>query len=282
MGSKTFFDQIVFSGGGTRCLWQGGFIDVLRNEIPIEPARISGLSGGALTCCGFMTRRGQAIRDHMCEVFAAHDRNIPLHEPFDDEDGNSPHQRMYRKIVESSIGDPQALRQIAEGPQMQILIARPPSGRWAKLSGAAMTLVYEADTVIRSNPHLKWAENFGLTGELVDANKAARDGKIVDLICAAATIPPAFEPPLWGGKPAVDAGMVDQAPMPVPDQGRSLILLTKRFRDIPQVEGRVYVCPSESVAADKIDFTDPEKLRDTWRQGEEDARRFLADGLMND
>jgi hypothetical protein len=31
------------------------------------------------------------------------------------------------------------------------------------------------------------------------------------------------------------------------------------------------------VPADKIDFTDPDKIRATWEKGEEDARRFLAE-----
>lgn len=99
---------------------------------------------------------------------------------------------------------------------------------------------------------------------------------MIDLVCAAATVPPAFDPPLWDGKPAVDAGMIEQAPMPVPDSGNTLILLTKRFRDIPETPGRTYVMPSEEVRAEKIDFTDPPELRDTWALGEEDGRRFVA------
>jgi predicted acylesterase/phospholipase RssA len=117
----------------------------------------------------------------------------------------------------------------------------------------------------------------GLCEERVDANQAARDHHLTDLICAAATIPPAFDPPDWEGEPAIDAGMADQAPMPVPDEGTSLILLTKRFRNHPDIPGRTYVQPSEEVPADKIDFTDPDKVRDTWALGEKDARRFLAD-----
>jgi|GEM_PF-992762 len=276
----TWFDQVVFSGGGTRCLWQGGFMDVLKQEIPITPERITGVSGGALTCCGFITSRGPEIRDLMMEIFAAHDRNVPLHEPFDEVDGHSPHQRMYHDVVSRAVGDPQAARQIADGVSVQILLGRPPKDGWAKLSGAMMTMIYEADTVIRSNPHLAWAEMSGMESDLVDANAASRDGKLVDLVCAAATIPPAFEPPLWDGRPAIDAGMIDQAPLPRPDRGRTLILLTKEFRDIPQHDDRIYVMPSREVAADKIDFTDPDKLALTWEQGEEDARRLLADGTL--
>ena len=138
-----------------------------------------------------------------------------------------------------------------------------------------MTLVYMADTQIRSTPHLKWAQKAGLKAEMIDANAAARSNDLVDLVCAAATIPPAFDPPEWDGAPAVDAGMADQAPLPENDCGRTLILLTKRFRNLPDDDRLTDVQPSDEVPADKIDFTDPDKLRETWALGEEDARRFL-------
>ena len=261
-------------------MWQGGFMHVLRAERPIDPARIAGVSGGALSCCGFVTHRGTQVRDTMMDRFSKHDRNLPLDEPFDGEKGNSPHQLIYEDVVRTVIGDDDARRAVADGPSVQILIGRPPSLDWAKLSGSAVTLAYEADTLVRSTPHLRWPQAAGLTGEMVDANRAARDGKLVDLVCAAATIPPAFDPPLWDGAPAVDAGMVDQAPLPDPDEGRTLILLTKRFRNLPEVEGRLYVSPSDEVPADKIDFTDPSKLMETWEMGEEDARRALREGRL--
>ena len=280
--SETFFEQIVFSGGGIRCLWQGGFMEVLRQEIPIVPQRISGVSGGALTACGFITRRGTQIRDIMAEVMAKQDSNVTTDDPVNDIPGRSPHQRLYREMVTRGIGDDEARDLIGTGPQTEILIARPPSEGWPRLSGTAMTLLYTADTKVRSSPHLEWPEAVGMKGELIDANAAARDDRIVDLVCAAATIPPAFDPPLWGGKPAVDAGMVDQAPLPTGNAGRTLILLTKQFSAIPETSDRVYVTPSEEVPASKIDFTDPDDVHATWNQGEKDARRFLADGRMND
>ncbi|WOI56368.1 patatin-like phospholipase family protein [Palleronia sp. LCG004] len=282
VGKQTFFDQVVFSGGGTRCFWQAGFIHVLRQEIPVHPERLTGVSGGACSACGFVTHRGERVRDAMIEAFSRQDWNISLDDPASGDHGHTPHQRVYREVIESCFGDREAASLIDEGPQVQILIARPPSHSWAKLSGAAMTLVYEADTMLRSNPHLTWPEAAGMVGELIDANQAARDGRITDLICAAATIPPVFEPPLWGGAPAVDAGMIDQAPLPVPDQGRTLVLLTKIFRDVPEHPDRLYVMPSESVVADKIDFTDPDKLRQTWQQGEEDAHAFLKSGGLTE
>ena len=178
--TETLFDQVVFSGGGTRCMWQGGFMHVLEQHVPVHPARIAGVSGGACSACGFMTHRGIRVRDSFIAHFAEHDRNIPLHEPFDGEPGRSPHQLIYRDIIEKCFGDEEARRTIAEGAELHVLLARPPDHDWKRLTGAAMTLVYAADTAIRSTPHLEWAQRMGLTEEFVDANQAARDGHLTD------------------------------------------------------------------------------------------------------
>ena len=65
-------------------------------------------------------------------------------------------------------------------------------------------------------------------------------------------------------------------PAPEPDEGRTLILLTRRFRNLPQTERRLYVQPSDEVPADKIDFTDEKKLHETWEFGRKNAQSFLA------
>jgi predicted acylesterase/phospholipase RssA len=138
-----------------------------------------------------------------------------------------------------------------------------------------MAAAYEAELHVVNSPHFNWAERVGLEPVLVDANAAAREGRLAELVIAAATIPPVFTPPDWDGRPVVDGGMADQAPMPDPDEGETLILLTRRYRQIPDAPHRTYLAPSEETPADKIDFTDPGKLRDTWAQGEADARRLL-------
>ena len=270
----TRFDQLVFSGGGTRCFWQGGFLHVLRTELEIDPERICGVSGGALSGSTFIVHRGLRLLEEMTAAFAEQDRNFDWNELTDPETGQTPHQRIYRNVV-SSVLDKEAQRQIAAGPSYQVLIAHPPDDDWDSLTGSAATLAYEAELHLVSSPHFDWAEQGGLSTTLVDARAAAAEGRLVDLVCAAATIPPLFDIPRWDGRPVIDGGMADQAPMPDPDLGRTLVLLTRRYDSVPEVEGRLYVTPSEETPADKIDFTDPEKIRRTWDMGERDARAFL-------
>lgn len=268
------FEQLVFSGGGIRCLWQGGVIDAIREPLGLDPVRLTGVSGGALTACGFILERGELVRDTMIEHFSRQDSNFTFGDLLDDGDGLSPHQGLYREIVERVV-DAEAERSIAEGCRLQVLVAHPPSDDWPRTAGTAAIAAYQVDQRVRSNPHMAFAEKAGLRPNLVDGNQAAKEGKLVDLVVGAATIPPVFDPPHWHGAPIVDAGMCDQAPMPDPDEGRTLILLTRQYRNIPDLQERTYVIPSREIPAVKIDFTDPEQLRAAWALGEEDGRRLL-------
>ncbi|NNK15689.1 MAG: patatin-like phospholipase family protein, partial [Sulfitobacter sp.] len=108
------FEQLVCSGGGTRCCWQGGWLDVVRDEIRLEPKRISAVSGGALTGAGFITRKGKTVLDAMCSAFGDLGSNIDPHEILTDE-GLSAHQRVYREVV-SDIFDAVTQREVTDGP----------------------------------------------------------------------------------------------------------------------------------------------------------------------
>ncbi|MFC3613086.1 patatin-like phospholipase family protein [Lutimaribacter marinistellae] len=267
-------EQIVFSGGGLRCFWQGGFMTRLAKERRFAPARVTGVSGGALAAVAWISGNERRLLDTMCAAFEERDHNLDLFAA--DDAGITPHQHLYCKVV-AQVVDDAAARKVAEGPALQILIAHPPDSPAPRLTGTALAASYEAELHIVGSPHFNWAEKLGLTAHLVDANKAARDGRLVDLVSAAAVIPPVFEPPLWEGKPVVDGGMADQAPMPEPDRGQTMVLLTRRYARLPEVADRTYLWPSEETPADKIDFTDPQKLRDTWALGERDAATFLDD-----
>lgn len=267
--------QIVFSGGGLRCFWQGGFLTRLEQVRKFTPERVTGVSGGAMAGAAWIARIEDRLLDVMCEAFQKRDHNLDLFAA--DEEGITPHQRIYCDVVETVL-DEAAKERVANGPAFQIQIAHPPSTGHPTMTGTALAAAYEAELHIVGSPHFDWAEKMGLTSQLVDANQAARDGRLVELINAAAVIPPVFEPPLWGDRRVVDGGMADQAPLPDPDEGETLVLLTRPYKKLPDVPGRVYVWPSEETPADKIDFTDPQKLRDTWALGEQDAEAYLNGG----
>lgn len=268
------FEQLVLSGGGCRCFWQGGFLHVVQDALPLRPVRVTGVSGGALTLAGFLAGRGERVLAEMKDAFRKTSSNISWHQP--GEGGLTPHQRVYGEVVTRAL-DGDAMARVAAGPQAQILLGHPPSHRWARLTGSLATLAYEAELHLVGSPHFNWAERIGVTSSLVDANAAARDGRLADLVRFAATIPPVFAPPRWNGRAVIDGGMADQAPMPEPDEGRTLVLLTRKYKRLPEVAERLYVAPEEEVPADKIDFTDPAKIQATWDAGLAAGEAFLRE-----
>ena len=265
--------QIVFSGGGTRCFWHGGFLEVLQNRSPLSPERVIGVSGGALSASAFLAGRERDLLDIMSDAFRAEDSNVTWHD-MDEDEGRTPHQRVYREVVTEMLSNA-ALDRIADGPVFQIFLAHPPSERAPELTGTAMTLAYEAELHLKGSPHFTWPAGLGVTSTRVDARAAARDGRLAELVVAAATIPPVFRLPIWDDRHVIDGGMADQAPMPEPDIGPTLILLTRDYPDMPDAPDRDYVWPSEETPADKIDFTDPEKLAETWQLGNRDGAQFV-------
>ena len=263
------YDQVVFSGGGTRCFWHGGFMEVLAKRGPLKPARISSVSGGALSAASWIADRERELMEIMGEAFDANGSNVDLAE-----NNYTPHQEIYRQVVSDTLRR-EDIEAIADGPHFQVLLGHPPQNLPEKAGAALAVSLYELDQQVRSTPHLKLTEAAGIEGNLVDAKRAAREGRLIDLICAAATIPPVFDTPEWDGRTVVDGGTVDKAPVPDPDEGTTLLLLTRIYRNLPDIEGRTYLQPSEPVEADKIDFTDRSKIEETWALGRRDAEAWL-------
>ena len=265
------FEQLVFSGGGIRCFWHGGFLAGAGDALALDPARVSGVSGGALSAATWIGGRERDLLMLMTEAFRINEANYARKRS-----NFTPHEEIYRAVVETTL-DAEAIERIAEGPLFQVYLSCPPAGLPPMAAAVVYGILYKLDQAVRSTPHLEWPRRAGLTSLCVDARQAARDGALVDLICAAATIPPVFDVPQWEGDRVLDGGMLDKAPPPQPDEGRTLTLLSSRYDRFPDDARKTYVQPSCEVAADKIDFADADKVTRTWEQGEADARAWLAD-----
>lgn len=264
------FDQVAFSGGGIRCFWHGGFLCEVGSIEDIRPNRVTGVSGGALSAATWIGGREQDLYDLMREAFRINDGNIAA-----GRSNFTPHEEMYRAVVSTTL-DAEAIERVADGPSFEVSLSVPP--RWLPAGAAAglYGLLYQLDQQTRATPHLVLPRAAGLGQLRVDARQAARDGRLVDLICAAATIPPVFTVPEWEGVRVLDGGMLEKAVLPEPDEGETLVLLTRLYRNLPDHPHRTYVQPSRTVAADKIDFTDETKVTRTWEQGQADGRDWLA------
>ncbi|PRY93633.1 patatin-like phospholipase [Hasllibacter halocynthiae] len=273
--------QIVFSGGGLRCFWHGGWMAAL-SEAGAEPRprRVTGVSGGALSAAAWIAGAETRLFERFARAAMRNDRNVTLRD-LDEEDGRSPHQRIYDTIVEDVL-DAEAQARIAEGPAFQISVSTTGGGGGATLRALAAGAIYQVEQVLAPTPRPRLSAAGGVEQRLIDARGAARDGTLPDLVRMAATVPPAFRPDTWhgpetdGDEPIYDGGMVDKAPLPEPNEGSTLVLLTKRFEALPDEAGVHYVQPSEPVLdGSKLDFTDPGLLRQAWDQGRRDGEAWL-------
>ncbi|WP_299840054.1 patatin-like phospholipase family protein [uncultured Jannaschia sp.] len=271
-GTPLPFEQIVFSGGGLRCFWHGGWMAAVEETCGLTPARVTGSSGGALSAAAWLADREDALRERFTRALREQAVNVTLTD-VDDDDGRTPHQRLYETIVADTI-NPGACARIADGPVFQISVSTPGGSAAPLLRALAGGAIYEVEQAFSPIPRPRLSSVTGMEQRLIDANRAARDGTLVDLIRMAATVPPAFRPEEWDGEHVFDGGMVDKAPLPEPDRGPTLVLLTKRFHALPDDDGGriTFVEPSEDVLPGaKLDFTDPDLPARAWAQGRADG-----------
>lgn len=269
------YAQLVFSGGGLRCFWHGGWTEAVGRDFELAPERITGSSGGALSAAAWIAGREAVLFERFSEEVRRIEVNVSLSD-LGPGHGRSAHQRAYDAIVADVI-DAAAQAMIAEGPAFQISVSTPGAGRAATAKALTAGAIYQVEQMLAPTPRPRLSALAGVDQRLIDARQAARDGKLPDLIRMAATVPPAFRPDRWDGETIYDGGMVDKAPLPDPDRGRTLVLLTKRFHALPDDDdGRIdYVEPSNDVlSGSKLDFTDPDLLREAWTQGHADGARW--------
>jgi hypothetical protein len=73
--------------------------------------------------------------------------------------------------------------------------------------------------------------------------------------------------------------LVDNVPveplLPVEAEGgHTLVLLTRRYNDLPAIRNRTYVQPSRQIAVKQFDITNPDGIRSAFELGREDGDAF--------
>jgi len=56
--------------------------------------------------------------------------------------------------------------------------------------------------------------------------------------------------------------------------GRTLVLLTRRYRRLPDISGRTYVEPSQPMRIKQFDITNPDGIRAAYELGLRDGASF--------
>lgn len=274
------YKSVVFAGGGNRCWWQAGLWDVLVAEGGLKPRVMAGASAGAAVAClviGGETNRsldyyGVVLQDNTSNFYPA--ELLRGRTPF-------PHYRIYSRALSYLINQ-ETLDKLRQGPEVRILVARPPS--WLGPRSAVMVGFgcYALEKKYNRPLHPVWPLKLGFTSEVGRAADCADPTDLINLVLASSCTPPIVPVIYRNGRPALDGGLIDNVPLAAltEEDLPALIMLSRRYDPAKLIghPGRTYVQPSQPSPVAKWDYTSVERLRQAVELGRRDAYRMLRDG----
>jgi len=273
------FDAIAFAGGGNRCYWQGGFYEAIADRINLAPTLVVGASAGAFAAVYSLLRIGPVVRELVIGGCSPQLKNFDLAawrrgEPL------CPVGPMYKRLLDQVL-DAAALAKLNALTDLQLAVSRLPRG-FAPLPGALLGIAtYQLEKQLIHPVHPRFGRAIGFRSEFVAVKSMPGPQALQDALMASAGVPPFMPVTLIAGKPAFDGGLVDNVPVePLAAVeragGRSLVLLTLRYRNVPEIAGRVYVQPSQKLSVKQFDVTNPDGIRFAYELGRADGARFAA------
>lgn len=271
------YDSLVLAGGGCRCVWQIGFLEVVAPEIDLRPREVAAVSAGSAMACMFFSGAVESGLEYFTDRVARNEKNFyPEH--LLDETPVFPHEEMYRSTILHACDD-EAFGRLQEGPDIRVLLSRPPEWLGAVGGVAVGFLAYEAEKLISPSVHPELARQIGFTSDVVSIRQCDSPEALANLILQSSCTPPFTPVYERDGTPVLDGGLVDNVPVSALTEAASntLVLLTRRYAEsvIPERDGLTYVQPSDSIPVDKWDYASPELLRETLELGRRDGATFL-------
>jgi len=273
------FDAVVFAGGGNRCYWQGGFYEVAAPRLGLAPKLVVAASAGAFAAIYSLLGTGPEARRLVYDGCGPHLKNFDVAawrrgEPL------CPVGPLYRQLLAWTIDDA-ALARLNAITDLQVAVTRMPRGL-PPLAGAVLGIgAYQLEKHLAHPVHPRLGRLLGFRPEFVSARNLAGADAMHDLLMASSGVPPFMPVTQVSGKPAFDGGLVDNVPVeplaPIEAAGgKTLVLLTRLYKDIPDVAGRTYVQPSQKIDLSQFDITNPEGIRAAYELGVKDGNAFAA------
>ncbi|MEW6644389.1 MAG: patatin-like phospholipase family protein [Pseudomonadota bacterium] len=271
------FDGIAFAGGGNRCYWQGGFFETAADRLGLAPKLVVGASAGAFAATYSLLGIGPEVRRGVIGACGPHLKNFDLAawrrgEPL------CPVGPMYEALLAQTV-DGAALARINALTDFRIAVSRLPRGLSPALGAAVGIGAYQIEKHLFHPVHPRFGRALGFRSEFV-ATRSLRDPQHMrDALIASGGVPPFMPVTRVGDRPAFDGGLVDNVPVePLAEieaaGGRTLVLLTRRYKALPSVKGRLYVQPSETITVKQFDITDPDGIRRAFELGCRDGDAF--------
>lgn len=273
------FDAVVFAGGGNRCYWQGGFYEAAAPRLGLAPKLVVGASAGAFAAVYSLLGVGAEVRARVYAGAGPHLKNFDLAawrrgEPL------CPVGPMYTALLGFTI-DAAALARLNAITDLRIAVTRLPRGL-PPLAGALLGIAaYQLEKHLFHPVHPRLGRALGFRPEFVSARDLRELGEMHRVLLASSGVPPFIPVTSVNGKPAFDGGLVDNVPVeplaPIEAAGgRTLVLLTRLYRNVPEVAGRTYVQPSEKISLSQFDITNPAGILVAYELGLRDGAAFAA------
>lgn len=275
------YDAIVFTGGGCRCFWQAGFWSVVAPALELRPRTVVGASAGSAFACAAVADRIDAVVAAFTRRTARNPRNfypanVVRRRPV------FPHEAIYRGTIMDTMDAP-TLARLHRGPDVRLLVARPPARRRVLPALLAGFVAYKLDGAVRRHVHPSLPRRLGFRPELVPVRECQTEGELADLILQSSCLPPLIPLNQRGDGFVIDGAIVDGALVEaVADHASTLVLLSRPHAVLPTHPGRTYVQPSQPPPIAMWDYASPERIGPTFDLGRRDGEAFVASSGRRD
>ena len=273
------FAAIALAGGGNRCYWQSGVLDALWAATPDRPRLMVGVSAGAFQAAFTLAGVGDRVRRIVDDECRARRRNLEWARLVQ---GRSPFPvgEIYPELMRAVFG-PQELARLRAAPELLIKVSRPPAWLPGSLATIAGLAGYQIEKSLTNRVHPRVGRSLGFVADYVSTHAVADVDALVAALAASAAVPPFMPAGSVGGRKALDGGLVDNVPVSrlatIEAAGEpTLVLVTRRYRTLPQVPNRTYLQPSAAIAVNKFDITDADGIAAAYRLGRSDGAAFAA------
>ena len=237
---------------------------------------VVGVSGGAWAATYSLLGLGDAVRDMVVDGCSKGVRNIVwsgLRPTF-------PVAGMYRELIETII-DEQAFARLKQGPELLIAIARSPRRLPLPFAVGLGLLTYQVEKKLHGPVHPRGGRALGFRSDYLSLAQIRERSDLVAALMASASVPPFMPVGLIGGVAALDGGLVDNVPVePLAAVeargGKTLVLLTRRYKALPHIPHRTYVQPRHPIPIGQFDITRPEAILAAYEMGMADGAAFAA------
>lgn len=274
------YRNVVLAGGGNRCWWQAGIIEILSRHSCWQVERLVGASAGASIATAFATGRIREALASAITHFEATPRNIEWRDLLK---GKRPFMlpRIYPQWLGSFL-DVQSHSVLKQGKlSVEVVVTRPIPYLPLTLSTGLALALYSTEKFWLKNFHGRLPHRLGFRAEYLDLAHSADLEEACTWLLASAAAVPITPTHRVKGRTALDGGFYDSVPLPRDrkDDAHTLVLLTRYRPELPQIfmhQERVYLQPQKRVAAINMDCTSGKNVALTFEQGQHEAERLLS------